>query len=53
MVKQICYRYEIATDYVSKIKKLSREYLDLGINVTLKAHAVMHHLQEFCALTGR
>ena len=48
-----CYGYELAVDYVTKIKKFSRAYLDLGINLTPKVHTVMHHVQEFCALTGR
>ena len=48
-----CYGYKFAADYVTKIKKFSCEYLDLGINATPKFHAVMHHVQAFCAFTGR
>ena len=48
-----CYGYKLAADYVTKIKKFSRAYLDLAINVTPKVHAVIHHVQEFCTLTDR
>ena len=40
--------YNIAADYVTKIKKFSRTYLDLGQKVQ-----AVHHVQEFCALTGK
>ena len=48
-----CYGYELAADYVTKIKKFSRAYLNLGINATPKVHDVMHQVQEICTLTGR
>ena len=47
------YGFELAPDYQSKIRKFSRAYLDLRINVTPKVHAVMHHISEFCEKTGR
>ena len=52
-VVAVCYGYELAADYVAKIKKFSGAYLELGINITPKVHNLVHHLQEFCALTGR
>ena len=42
------YGYNIAADYVTKIKKFSCTYLDLGQKVQ-----AVHHVQEFCALTGK
>ena len=48
-----CYGYELAADFVTKIKQFSRAYLGLGVNVTPKVDTVMHHVQKFCALTGR
>ena len=48
-----CYGYELTADYVTKIKKFSRAYLNLGINATPKVHDVMHQVQEICTLTGR
>ena len=51
-VVSACYGFELAPDYDDKISKFSRAYLDLKINVTPKIHAVMHHVSEFCSLTG-
>ena len=48
-----CYGYELTADYVTKIKKFSRAYIDLGINGTPKVHTVMHNVQEFFVLTCR
>ena len=48
-----CYGCRLAADYVTKIKKFSRAYLDLGINIIPKVHTVIHHVQEFCALPDR
>ena len=44
---------KLAAGYVTKMKNVSRAYLNLGINVILKVHAVIHNVQEFCTLTGR
>ena len=48
-----CYGYELAPDYQDKIRAFSKAYLNLGINVTPKIHAVVHHVSEFCELTRR
>ena len=48
-----CYGSELAANYVKELNKFSPAYLDLGINVTPKVHAAMHHVQEFSTLTGR
>ena len=48
-----CYGYKLAANYVKKLKKFSLAYLDLGVNLTPKVHAVMHHVREFFALAGR
>ena len=52
-VVSTCYGYILAAGCVAKIKKFSRAYLDLRINVTQKVHAVIHHVQGFYMLTGR
>lgn len=48
-----CYGYELSANHVEKLKKFSPAYLDLGINVTPKVHAVLHDVQDFSALAGR
>ena len=48
-----CYGYDLHPDFEGKIKKFTEAYLDLKISVTPKIHAVMHHVSEFCHLTGR
>ena len=39
-----CYGYKLAAIYVKKLKKFSLAYLDLGVNLTPKVNAVMHHV---------
>lgn len=48
-----CYGYELHPDYKEKIKNFTNAYLALKIRVTPKVHAVMHHITDFCHLTGR
>lgn len=48
-----CYSYELTVDYVAKIKTFLRAYLCLRVKLTPNAHALMHHVQGICALTGR
>ena len=48
-----CYGQELHPDFEEKIEKFTEAYLSLKINVTLKIHAVMHHVTKFCHLTSR
>ena len=48
-----CYGFDLHPDFEGKIKKFTEAYLELKISVTPKIHAVMHHVSEFCRLTGR
>ena len=47
-----CYGPELHPDFEKKPEKFTEAYLSLKINVTPKIHAVMHHVTEFCHLTG-
>ena len=47
-----CYGKELNPNFHQHISKFTRDYMMLGINVTPKVHAVMHHVGEFCAITG-
>ena len=48
-----CYSDQLKEDYVERIRIFSRAYNRLGINITPKIHAVVFHVAEFCAITGR
>ena len=48
-----CYGNELSPDFLEKITTFSRNYMKLGISVTPKVHAVIHHVGEFCVMTGR
>ena len=47
-----CYGPELHPDFEKKPEKFTEAYLSLKINVTPKIHSVMHHVTEFCHLTG-
>ena len=47
------YGDKLSPDFKQKIEAFSKSYLNLNINVTPNIHAVMHHVVEFCELTGR
>ena len=48
-----CYGQDLKVDFLKKINTFARDYMALKINVTPKVHAVMHHVGEFCSMTGR
>ena len=48
-----CYGQELHPDFEENIEKFTEACLSLKINVTPKINTVMHHVTEFCHLTGR
>ena len=52
-VVEACYGDKLISDFKNRIAAFARSFLKLKINVTQKVHAVIHHIPEFCSLTGR
>ncbi|KAJ8672767.1 hypothetical protein QAD02_004027 [Eretmocerus hayati] len=48
-----CFSNSLDSKYVSYIKKFRCSFLDLGISVTPKVHAVFNHVKYFCEKVGR
>ena len=48
-----CYGDELKDNYIERIQSFSLAYKRLGISFTPKIHAVIFHIPEFCAVTGR
>ena len=46
-IVQSCYGKTLAEDYKGKISEFKECYTKLGISVTPKVHAVLHHISEF------
>ena len=51
-VVDACYSRELKSNYKDKIGEFKKNYLNLGVNVTPKVHAVMYHVEEFCEIKG-
>ena len=51
-VVDACYSRELKSNYKDKIGEFKKNYLNLGINVTPKVHAVMYRVEEFCEIKG-
>ena len=47
-----CYGTDLSAGYEEKIESITKDYLELNINITPKIHAVMFHITEFCSLKG-
>ena len=47
-----CYGFDLATDYEEKIEIFRQSYMQLGVSITPKVHAVFYHIADFCNLTG-
>lgn len=47
-----CFTNDLQENYLAKIEKFKRSYLDLEIPVTPKVHAVFHHVPYFCKKYG-
>ena len=47
-----CYGSDLHADFEVKINAFRQCYLELGISVTPKVHAVFHHVADFCNMTG-
>ena len=47
-VVQSCYSKILAEDYKEKILEFKECYTKLGISVTPKVHAIIHHIPDFC-----
>ena len=47
-VIEACYGKHLHENYVDLINTFKCNYLNAGINVTPKVHAVFHHIKEFC-----
>lgn len=48
-----CFGSDLLPDFSTKIDEFYTSYLNLGISVTPKVHAVMHHIKDFCNNTGK
>lgn len=44
-----CYGNDLRPDYEEKIEEFRAAFMDLGVRVTPKIHAVLHHVKEFCS----
>ena len=51
-VVESCYGFDLSPNYRECINDFTVEFLKLGISVTPKVHAVMHHVAEFCTFSG-
>lgn len=51
-VVKSCFSIELKSDYSQNIKAFKTSYLDLGITVTPKVHAVFFHIEDFCKISG-
>ena len=49
-VVQSCYGHRLNPDYREHIQRFKKAYLDLGIGVTPKVHAVFYHIEDFCQM---
>ena len=48
LVRKSCFGEDLLDSYVEDIANFKAAYLNLGINVTSKAHIVFHHVADFC-----
>jgi hypothetical protein len=48
-----CYGEQLDADFLDAIQRFRVAYLDLGISITPKVHAVLHHVADFCSARGR
>ena len=51
-VVRACYSMNLDRDYQERIDDFRRSYMNLGVSVTPKVHAVMYHVGEFCEMKG-
>lgn len=49
LVVKACFTNKLDPMYLTHIANFKRSYLDLGISVTPKVHAVYHHIKDFCS----
>lgn len=52
-VVESCYGYELHDDYKDHISRFHEAYLQTGLSVTPKIHAVSYHIVDFCSFKGR
>lgn len=49
LVVSSCFGNVLDPPYVNHIEKFKQSYLNLGVNVTPKVHAVFYHIRDFCS----
>lgn len=49
VVVKACFSATLHSNYKKLISDFKKSYLDLGISVTPKVHAVFHHVEDFCS----
>lgn len=48
-----CFTIDLKPDYQKKIGAFRESYIDLGINVTPKVHAIFFHIEDFCKISDK
>lgn len=52
-VVEACFGNNLEEGYKSRIEDFKKAYMDLGISVTPKIHAVFYHVEQFCHKIGK
>lgn len=53
MVVKACFSYDLNPSYKNVIEDFKKSYLQLGISVTPKIHAVFFHVPDFCQIVQK
>lgn len=51
-VTSACFGNDLKENYSECIQAFKKSYVDLGVNITPKVHAVFFHVEQFCAIKG-
>ena len=52
-VVSACYGAQLRPEYTHAIRRFQNDFLDLGINISPKIHAIFFHVPEFCQMVGK